>query len=211
MSDYKVGDKFVVEIEEKKKCGKVEVFKGKGLIYIGEALDRLDRLDSDYINENFGELQDEAYESGRNAGLEAAIKWNGQNEADSYDSGLNDAWELAKKIMLGKDEGGVSYTELFAVYGTSDIEEILNYSPEEALAKMEAYEKEQAEIKVGDVVVVNNDIKGVVLDEGGNEDELIVFTENACVEPCLKGYLSKTGEHLNEVQSILQQLGGASE
>lgn len=211
MSDYKVGDKFVVEIEEKKECGKVEVFKGKGLTYVGEALDRLDRLDSDYINENFGKLQDEAYESGRKAGLEAAIKWSMQNEADGYDAGLNDAWELAKKIVLGENDGGVSYTELFTVYGTSDMESILNQSPQEALAKMEAYEKGQAEIKVGDVVVVNNDIKGVVLDEGGNEDELIVFTEKACVEPCLKGYLRKTGEHLNEVQSILQQLGGGSE
>lgn len=201
----------MLKLKRKKKCGKVEVFKGKGLTYIGKALDRLDRLDSDYINENFGKLQDEAYESGRNAGLEEAIKWNGQNEADSYDSGLNDAWELAKKIVLIENDGGVPYTELFTVYGTSDIEEILKHSPQEALAKMEAYEKGQAEIKVGDVVVVNNDIKGVVLDEGGNEDELIVFTENACVEPCLKGYLRKTGEHLNEVQSILQQLGGASE
>lgn len=219
MSNYKAGDKFILEIDKIECDGWIRFCIHNDYIKLTEnTIDKMERLDnSEYINENFGELQDEAYKAGREAGQEEAIKWSKRNEEDMYNAGLNDAWELAKKIMLGKDEGGVSYKVLFAVYGTSDIEEILNYSPEEALARFEAYGKEQAEIKVGDVVrykrnplcevlitATSRGLNGVHLqtDRFGRIGEV-----NSCIS---RERIEKTGKHI-DIQSILEQLGGASE
>lgn len=78
----------------------------------------------------------------------------------TYTQGLSDAWELAKKILYGNDE------QLIEIFGSCidkiyfDLtckREIINcYTPQEALAKIEAYEKEK-EIKVNDIVKVKGE------------------------------------------------------
>lgn len=78
----------------------------------------------------------------------------------TYEMGLNDAWELAKKILYGNDE------QLIEIFGSCidkiyfDLtckREIINcYTPQEALAKIEAYEKEK-EIKVNNIVKVKGE------------------------------------------------------
>ena len=75
MSEYKVGDKFVIEIGEvynnglpfNGKSTPCDLYRIEGfnsLVFDENGLDRLNRLDSDYVNEYFGELQDEAYKQG---------------------------------------------------------------------------------------------------------------------------------------------------
>lgn len=119
MSNYQVGDKFVIEIEEI--CGCEErnalaephtLYRAKGfntLAFDKNGLDKLERLDGDYINENFGELQNEAYEAGRKAGQEETLKWSGQNEDDRYKQGFNDAVELIKKLTYVKETAGKKF------------------------------------------------------------------------------------------------------
>ena len=171
---YSVGDKFVLEIKE------IDDFKNhivleKIAVDIG-MLDQLERLDSDYINEHYGELQDE-----------------------SYNKGLEDAWELARKIYLLDDRK--------PIFGKQEyLEDIMgNFTPQEALAKLEAYENSQIEIKVGDVVV-HLDTKGVVLDfVDSTDDEMIVLNENGCVEEWKHSQFKKTGKYI-DIHSVLQQI-----
>lgn len=179
-------------------------------------VDKLDRLDSDYINENFGVLQDEAYEAGRKAEQEEAIKWRKRNEEDAYNAGLNDAWELAKKIALSTNM--VKTARIFIAKNICGIEQIrlledcFALTPQEALAKLEAYEKEQAEIKVGDVVrfkrhpscealitAISRGLNGIHLqtDDLGRIGEV---NSGICREN-----IEKTGKHI-DIQSILQQI-----
>lgn len=65
----------------------------------------------------------------------------------TYEEGLQDAWELAKKIDLFDTE---ERTKIFGYITSEYIKE--HYTVQEALAKLKAYEEEK-EIKVGDVVI----------------------------------------------------------
>ena len=183
MPGYKVGDKFVIEIKEIDNLKNHMVLED---IAVGtDMLDKLERLDSDYVNEHYGELQDEA-----------------------YNKGLEDAWKLAKKIVVNTDNGGMSLSEIQNVFNYSSSHTVLRiFTPQEALAKLEAYEKEQEEIKVGDVVTdLNNVTKGVVL----AKDEkrcLILFGDGSSDRHEIKNMI-KTGKHI-DIQSMLQQIGGA--
>jgi hypothetical protein len=122
-----------------------------------------------------------------------------------YNSGLNDAWELARKIC-GATNGeydNFSTEELCAIFGICGGAYIINENTyQEALAKLEAYEKEQAEIKVGDVVEVNG-YKFLVTTVANDHINLIdsngitTWTTSTC---------KKTGKHI-DIQPILEQIG----
>lgn len=119
MRNYNVGDKFVIEIEEICGCKIREVYvephtlyRAKGfnsLVFDENGLEKLERLDGDYVNENFGELQDEAYEAGKKEGREEVLKWSAENEDDRYKKGFNDALELIKKLAYVKETTGKKF------------------------------------------------------------------------------------------------------
>lgn len=180
---YSVGDKFVLEIKE------IDDFKNhivleKIAVDIG-MLDQLERLDSDYINEHYGELQDE-----------------------SYNKGLEDAWKLARKIFTfnnGKME------QIFGCAGKRNVFDDL--TPQEALAKFEAYEKEQAEIKVGDVVTDKEHTTEILVtaNYGSYFDGIKVTPDDGCgsigaVYSGIPKYkYIKTGKYI-DIHSVLQQI-----
>ena len=84
-------------------------------------------------------------------------------EEEAYNKGLNDAWELARKIVLREYDGGMSVKDFYNIFDKTMADEdvLKKFTPQEALAKIAAYEKEQAEIKAGDVVS-HDGLKGVV-------------------------------------------------
>ena len=130
------------------------------------------------------------------------------SEADitdkTYEKGLADAWELAKKIQYG-----LTRAQLENIFGTDNESRIMDmYTSEEALAKIEAYEKEK-EIKVGDEVV-----HGI----GGCETRFIVtsmsdgmirgFDSNGITHSFTfpNRFITKTGKHI-DIESLLRQIG----
>ena len=120
----------------------------------------------------------------------------------TYEDGLNDAWELARKI-----ENKMSLVNLKYLFNSTKIADILdNFTPQQALAKIEAYEESKA-IKVGDVVECFSDYKGVVLDCDDELGTLDVFSENGCVEGLAFSDVKKTGRHI-DIQHILEQIRG---
>ena len=127
-----------------------------------------------------------------------------------YDEGLNDAWELARKIYdLPCDE---LETILGVKYGTYDV--LGKYSPQEALAKLKAYE-EQRKLEVGDVVFCfadcdeswrkNEENYGVLLEIVN--DIYTVLMKNGDVSEFAKSSLEKTGKRI-DIKSILEQIRG---
>ena len=129
-----------------------------------------------------------------NVNLYAAVK------NSSYNKGLNDAWTLVNKI------DNMSMDKRNNVFGVSFTEDVLSaYTGQEALAKLEAYEKEQAEIKVGDVVI---DLDG--------HERVVLFIDLAGIAQIYSRYgvthidkihLKKTGKHI-DLQTILEQIAG---
>lgn len=119
----------------------------------------------------------------------------------TYIDGLNDAWELARKIYEMESK---EFDKVFREVHYVDV--FYHFTPQEALAKLEAYEKSK-EINVGDVVEFEDGIKAVVLD--WFDDEIFaLFTENGCVQNWnKKSDFKKTGKHI-DITSVLEQLRG---
>ena len=117
----------------------------------------------------------------------------------TYADGLKDAWELADKL------NNMKLADIVEVFGI-DIarEEVFKeISPEEALAKIEAYEKEK-EIKVGDVVGSDGVYGVVARKEKGNL--YVMWSDGSCGIDCNPESLYKTGKHI-DIESLLKEIG----
>lgn len=104
--NYKAGDKLVIEIKKASDEYKGVYETVNGYRLTEGALDDFERLDGDYINEYFGDLQDEAFREGRSRGFEEGMKWCAGNEEDAYKNGFNDAVLILEKLLLVKDTTG---------------------------------------------------------------------------------------------------------
>lgn len=170
----------------------------KGLMILGAkdsnlfvdtlAVENLEELNSDYINEHFGELQDTAYQRG-----------------------LNDAWEAARKIIEMTDP---PYWGVFNEYKDDLFGKI---SASEAIEKLKIYEEKQKvddEIKIGDEVeslyddrtIVENTIPWIVtkIREGykGKKSYYGIDAEGTLRN---NDFVRKTGRHF-DIDKILKQM-----
>ena len=123
----------------------------------------------------------------------------------------DEAWEIAKKILLYPDHGGFNATELEEIFGRT--EHLWELTPQEAKAKIEAWEAEK-EIKVGDEVAPkrdpnSNECKFVVTkkdDKDGIISGFSVFGGDVFSGRDIKLY-QKTGRHI-DIDGVLKQIGG---
>lgn len=116
-----------------------------------------------------------------------------------YEKGLTDAWELAKKIWNGKDNENVE------IFGTKFVYEIYQLSPQEVLAKLKAYE--EAQIKVGDVIAIDDDrviITKVI--KGEPNTTIYGIEDDGCAICYSDKQFKKTGKHI-DIAKILEQIG----
>ncbi len=122
----------------------------------------------------------------------------------TYELGLNDAWNFAKNLIKTDHR---QRNEIFGLdnscNGIRDVYE--RFTPQEALAKIEAYEKEKAEIKVGDVVTRNaNGFNGIVTSIK-NGDANVMYDDGSTTVWSAKN-LTKTGKHI-DIEGLLRQIG----
>ena len=113
----------------------------------------------------------------------------------TYEQGLNDAWELIKKTEEMSDD------DYYTCFGESVYDGITALTPQEALAKLKAYEER---IEVGDVVVHGGDTVFVVT----KIDKLIMgYDKIGDIHSfCFPNqFIKKTGKHI-DITSILEQI-----
>lgn len=85
-----------------------------------------------------------AYQKGFNDGKEYGLDEADMREAVSYQKGLSDAWEAAKKIVLSVDEGGLSVQDLSKIFESEGSHYVLRkYSASEAINKIKEYEEKK--------------------------------------------------------------------
>lgn len=187
---YKVGDKFLIEIDEVYESempfsSPDELFKAKGfnsLVFDKNGLDKLEKIDED----------------------PARVETVSEILTEKYEQGLNDAWELAKKLFGYSCDTKLCCEDLKNIFGSACEMDILrNNTPQEAIIKIEAYEKAKEEIKVGDVVD-NNALKGIVTMV--KEKDVDIMFKDGSVGTWDKRNCKKTGEHI-DISSILQEIG----
>ena len=99
----------------------------------------LEELNSDYINENFGSLQDEA---------------------------MNKAWEAARKIVCKTTLGGVSLDTLQEVFGVRSPAAIMqSNTAQQAIDKIKAYEQKQTKRDIGNDIDYLMQSTGMTVEE----------------------------------------------
>lgn len=177
MSDFKVGDKVFLECEVREK----------------------DMSDNTY------ELK---YKNWRgNESLTNFVTVDVLHAPDElYNKGLNDAWELAKKIVLPDHLGGYTVDELKDIFGKNTFASLMNtFTPQEALAKVKAYE-EHNEIKVGDVVRSKGcNVEGIITKI--SEIKIYrLFKDGSCdsISTKVKEDLEKTGRHFDSINEFMR-------
>lgn len=132
---------------------------------------------------------------------QSEVDTNNQGHADGMAQGMSDVWEVVRKLFAMKDN------EFDDVFGNVYREDVFNYyTPQEALTKLKAYEEAQ-EIKVGDVVKVDEETAIVTRIGGynGNDVALILYADGSTGE-CDTTEAKKTGKHM-DIKSILESIG----
>lgn len=120
----------------------------------------------------------------------------------TYENGLADAWKLAKKIALETCDGGMNCNDIEDIFGKGAYCVFKDFTYEEALAKIEAYEREK-EIRVGDVVK-SGISRGVITRIEG--DSVSIIYESGANGWANKRYCTKTGKHI-DIEAVLRQIG----
>lgn len=175
MSEFKVGDKVYLECEVSEKDMSDNTYR----------LEYKDYSDgysiTDFVKDDVLHTPDEA-----------------------YNKGLDDAWELAKKIVLPDHLGGYTVDELKDIFGKNTFASLMNtFSPQEALAKVKAYE-EYNEIKVGDVVRSKGcNVEGIITKI--SEIKIYrLFKDGSCdsISTKVKEDLEKTGRHFDSIDEF---------
>jgi len=145
-----------------------------------------EQLTSDYINEHFSDLQDEAYQRG-------------------LKDGRNETWECMKRIaFLEKPR------DMRDFFGHTTFGGILTgYTATEVIEKLKAYEEKQKaddEIKVGDEVrLCRHNVPYIVTSCDGDDDTYILMTVSGRFIKAGKYNVRKTGRHF-DIQSILEEM-----
>ena len=163
--------------------------------YMIQPLEDLEELNSDYINEHYGVLQDEAYQRG-------------------VEDGRNETWEAAKKLSWAEKYGGYG-DRLDKVFDRTDTFDFLEYSPNEAIDKLKAYEEKQKaedDIKLGDELehtVSGYTSKAIFLEQiEDDEDWYTCLFWTSCGFAILsypKSQFKRTGKHF-DIDKFLEEM-----
>lgn len=126
---------------------------------------------------------------------------------DDYNRGLNDAWELAQKIGGPISNGAYYFDRLYEMFGEYEAHDIFGkFSYQEAIEKIEEYEKkkaEEAKLTRGDIVrfsIGSSVYNAIFLCEDQHEQCYWVLKENEEFPQRLskKNFsLVKTGKHID--------------
>ena len=135
----------------------------------------------------------------------------------SYEDGLNDAWDCARKVIIDKCEGGISYDERTKIFGSTFVTDVMKkYTASEAIAKIKEYEVKQKqgnELNIGDEIIITlpnalyKGEKGIVTQADTQIDGYarIMFSDGYENSYKIKA-IKKTGKSYPEFVNILEQL-----
>ena len=148
----------------------------------------LEELNSDYINEHFGSLQD-----------------------DAYQAGMDKAWEIARRIRLNCEDGGIDGDGLRQMFGTANTYTIIkDNTASEAVAKIKAYDNvtPSDRIEVGDEVNWDGDcfiVTKIFQPRNMKEQCDGIDDDGSVYHDILMEDLKKTGKHY-DIASILEAM-----
>ena len=105
---------------------------------------------------------------------------------------------------MGSGEEDCFNPDVNEVFGESSWKVMKDFSVSEVIEKMKAYEQKQEEIKVGDEVISEDDIKAVVIDM--DNYLLHVLDENGVIQGWPKEDVVKTDRHFPDIATVLKKM-----
>ena len=201
--------KYIVEAsDDVKKVIAIGVTRGGAIWTDTTDIENLEELNSDYINEHYGSLQDDAYQRGHKEGYAKGFEEGTFAVSGDYQKGLDDAWEAARRISILESDGGYSWKEMKSIFGTDSASEIyVLHTATEAINKIKAYEEKQKaddEIKVGDEVIYIEH-KFIVFATETEEHYASLFDVNGRHASASQSKCKKTGRHF-DIPKILEEM-----
>ena len=130
-------------------------------------------------------------------------------EKKTYEDGLREAWDLARRIASGKEDGGFSLNELEEIFKASTRADVFRkFTPQKAAECIALWEARQNEIHVGDVVKDSTLKNGyaVVSSVGGGSMCCVIWGDGSCGEHDKDNFV-KTGRTI-DIAGLLGQIGG---
>lgn len=228
MSEYKVGDKVVLTVTSTNEMGCLPCYVlNDDLILSRQDIDKYSEPLSTYtepledkikklMEENLWLIAENTKLKAKDDVLKTSCDDYEEKANDMCDTaraeGQNEAWELARKIIIPPWKGGMSSDDYTAIFGSciSKSYVMKNYTYSEAAAKVAEREKAKEEIKVGDVFEFTSGGKAVVMKVYEDGEVALFFPDGGCgiYEPGESWH--KTGRHI-DIDSFLKQIGGKQE
>lgn len=129
----------------------------------------------------------------------------------TYEDGLNEAWELTRKLIISDYDGAYSAKDMRDIWEHGGFLSILkDFTAQQALEKLKKYENHK-EIEVGDEVVDKYGWKRVVISING---EITFMNSDGSFSEYCKRALSdfkKTGRHFPQIEEMLKQMQESDE
>lgn len=123
---------------------------------------------------------------------------------ESYNKGLNDAWELARNIILPSHMGGYTADEFKNIFGKNTyMAAMRDFTPQEALAKAKEYE-ERNEIKNGDVIKLKGTTHEAIATRVTETNICFLFRDGSCGSLHAEKDFEKTGRHYESIDEFMR-------
>jgi len=153
-----------------------------------------------YIEPDLNAVKKEVYDKCMSEAEDLAYKLYSPKIDEAYQRGLNDAWDVAKKISIMDSP---IRDEIFGLVVTSNI--IDENSASEAIEKIQQYGREQEKIKVGNEVNGKGG-RGIITKISDDGDHFNVMWENGSTGYYMREDFKKTGRHFPEIAEVLRKM-----
>ena len=171
-----------------------------------------------YIEPDLDAVKKEVHDKCMSEAEDLAYKLYSPKIDEAYQRGLNDAWDVARKIPLNVNEGGLSTNALTMIFGNKSIIQIFKeLSASEVIEKIRQYEQEQedAEFHVGDEFVTKNNKDFGVIVAVNAKRVLVLWKDDADIVDennreftieWAKERFAKTGRNFPEIAKVFKKM-----
>lgn len=192
--------KYIIEIDDDHYANRFEghiLFKAKNfnsLVFDKNGLDKLTKFE-DAERAAYGR----GYQKAENDYYENTQKDRESANECGYQDGLKDAWNLARKICLSKEYGGLGIDKIEEIFDGMDYDGVLGMELQDVKEIIYKYENEESDFRIGDEVSMGGDILGVVTRPMVNKDKSMchIMCNDGSTGTFQTEELSKTGRHFD--------------
>lgn len=135
-----------------------------------------------------------------------------ENDDGGYKSGVNDAWDAVRKILLVFD-GALSADDLQGLFGTAVAAKILrDFEPQTVIERIKNFSLNKLkDVSVGDEVERVNDGQKFVVVQMAFDGSVYLMDGDGFVALYLPTGFKKTGIHYGSLLHMLKMIGGGTD